>query len=123
MHATLVKLATGPEVAKPQAEALAPTVPIRKSITPDFLVCLDDGKRFKSLRHPVNGLGLTPSNIARNGGCHPIIPWSRRTTRPSGRSWRSRSESDKFRRDPGPRPVGIEGGRTLIQAARPIARR
>jgi predicted transcriptional regulator len=35
-------------------------VPIRKSTTPDFLICLDDGKRFKSLRHHLTGLGLTP---------------------------------------------------------------
>jgi hypothetical protein len=37
-----------------------PAVPIRKSITPDFLICLDDGKRFKSLRRHLAGLGLTP---------------------------------------------------------------
>jgi hypothetical protein len=37
----------------------AKSMPIRKSITPDFLVCLDDGKRFKSLRRHLTGLGLT----------------------------------------------------------------
>ena len=36
-------------------------MPIRKSITPDFLICLDDGKRFKSLRRHLAGLGLTPA--------------------------------------------------------------
>jgi predicted transcriptional regulator len=35
-------------------------VPIRRSITPDFLICLDDGKRFKSLRRHLSGLGMTP---------------------------------------------------------------
>jgi predicted transcriptional regulator len=35
-------------------------VPIRRSITPDFLICLDDGKRFKSLRRHLTGHGLTP---------------------------------------------------------------
>jgi predicted transcriptional regulator len=35
-------------------------VTIRRSITPDFLICLDDGKRFKSLRRHLAGLGLTP---------------------------------------------------------------
>ena len=34
---------------------------IRRSITPDFLICLDDGKRFKSLRRHLAGLGLTPA--------------------------------------------------------------
>ena len=43
-----------------QIEEKTPAVPIRKSITPDFLICLDDGKRFKSLRRHLTRLGLTP---------------------------------------------------------------
>ena len=35
-------------------------MPIRSSTTPDFLICLDDGKRFKSLRRHLARLGLTP---------------------------------------------------------------
>jgi len=31
-------------------EALKPAVAIRKSITPEFLICLEDGKKFKSLK-------------------------------------------------------------------------
>ena len=50
----------GPDIAPPQVEAKTPAVPIRKSITPDFLICLDDGKQFKSLRRHLAGLGLTP---------------------------------------------------------------
>jgi predicted transcriptional regulator len=42
-----------------QLEVKTPTVPIRRSI-PDFLICLDDGKRFKSLWRHLSGLGLTP---------------------------------------------------------------
>ncbi|WP_024927639.1 MULTISPECIES: MucR family transcriptional regulator [unclassified Mesorhizobium] len=42
-------------------EALKPAVPIRKSVTPDYLICLDDGKKFKSLkRHLSSRYGLTP---------------------------------------------------------------
>ena len=37
-----------------------PAVPIRKSITPGFLICLDDGKKFKSLRRHLGSLGMTP---------------------------------------------------------------
>jgi predicted transcriptional regulator len=57
----LERLAAGPESAPPQVEAKTPAVPIRKSITPDFLICLEDGKRFKSLRRHLAGLGLTPA--------------------------------------------------------------
>ena len=38
----------------------SPAVPIRKSVTPDYLICLEDGKKFKSMRRHLAGLGLTP---------------------------------------------------------------
>jgi predicted transcriptional regulator len=60
VHSAVEGLSAGPEHAPPQVEAKAPAVPIRKSITPDFLICLDDGKRFKSLRRHLAGHGLTP---------------------------------------------------------------
>jgi len=44
-----------------QTEALKPAVPIRKSIHPDYLVCLEDGKRLKMLkRHLRSSYKLTP---------------------------------------------------------------
>jgi predicted transcriptional regulator len=46
--------------SEPQVETKPPAVPIRKSITPDYLVCLEDGKRFKSLRRHLRLHGLTP---------------------------------------------------------------
>ena len=60
IHAAVARLASAPESAPAQIEVKAPAVPIRKSITPDFLICLDDGKRFKSLGRHLTGLGLTP---------------------------------------------------------------
>ena len=41
---------------------------IRKSITPDYLVCLDDGKKFKSLRRHLATLGLTPDEYRAKWG-------------------------------------------------------
>jgi predicted transcriptional regulator len=61
VHTAIVSLAAGPESVPLQIEVKTPAVPIRRSITPDFLVCLDDGKRFKSLRRHLTGLGLTPA--------------------------------------------------------------
>ena len=60
VHSAVERLAVGAETAPAQVEAKTPAVPIRRSITPDFLICLDDGKRFKSLRRHLAGLGLTP---------------------------------------------------------------
>ncbi|WP_341987964.1 MucR family transcriptional regulator [Azorhizobium sp. AG788] len=42
-------------------EVLKPAVALKKSITPDFIICLEDGKKFKSLkRHIQSAYGLTP---------------------------------------------------------------
>jgi predicted transcriptional regulator len=60
MHEAVASLSTEAKSAPPQIEAKEPAVPIRKSITPDFLICLEDGKRFKSLRRHLGTLGLTP---------------------------------------------------------------
>jgi predicted transcriptional regulator len=59
VHAGLVKIANG---AAHSEEPPAPTaaVTIRKSVTPDYLICLDDGRKFKSLRRHLAGLGMTP---------------------------------------------------------------
>ena len=38
-----------------------PRCQIRRSIAPEFLICLDDGKRFKPLLRHLAGLGLTPA--------------------------------------------------------------
>ena len=60
VHSSLARLGSEPEHAVPQVEAKAPAVPIRKSVTPDYLICLEDGKRFKSMRRHLRLLGLTP---------------------------------------------------------------
>jgi len=59
LHAALTRLADG-EVAPPVVEPPTPVVPVRKSVTPDYLICLDDGRRFKSLRRHLTALGMTP---------------------------------------------------------------
>jgi len=52
-----------------QPEALTPAVPVKKSITPDFIVCLEDGKRFKSLkRHLRTTYDLTPEQYRTKWG-------------------------------------------------------
>ncbi|QKC98839.1 MULTISPECIES: MucR family transcriptional regulator [unclassified Mesorhizobium] len=53
--------ATAGGAAPEKSEALKPAVPIRKSVTPDYIVSLEDGKKFKSLkRHLATHYGLTP---------------------------------------------------------------
>ncbi|WP_376711216.1 MucR family transcriptional regulator [Pseudochrobactrum lubricantis] len=60
VHQSLSNLVTGLE-APPQEEKLVPAVPIKKLITPDYLICLENGKKFKSLkRHLSSQHGMTP---------------------------------------------------------------
>jgi predicted transcriptional regulator len=59
-HASLKSLGQPVPVAMAE-EAQKPAVPIRKSVTPDYLICLEDGKKFKTLkRHIGNVFNLTP---------------------------------------------------------------
>ena len=53
-------LASAGTVEPPAAE-LVPAVPIKRSVFPDYIVCLEDGKRLKMLkRHLQSSYGLTP---------------------------------------------------------------
>lgn len=57
-----------PKPDEEPALKLKPAVPIKQSITPDYLICLDDGKRFKSLRRHLAVLGMTPDEYRAKWG-------------------------------------------------------
>jgi predicted transcriptional regulator len=46
--------------SEPEKVELTPAVPVKKSVTPDYLVSLEDGRRYKSLKRHLGGRGLTP---------------------------------------------------------------
>lgn len=55
--------------AEPVVEQQQPAVSIRKSVTDDFIVCLEDGRKFKSLkRHLQSAYGLTPEQYRTKWG-------------------------------------------------------
>jgi predicted transcriptional regulator len=59
VHSALNRTSTG--AAEPQRGTPSPAVPIRKSIAPDYIVCLEDGQKFKSMkRHLQRHHNLTP---------------------------------------------------------------
>jgi predicted transcriptional regulator len=57
---------SAPQQAEP--EKREPPVPIKKSITPDFLISLEDGRRYKTLRRHLAGRGLTPEQYREKWG-------------------------------------------------------
>ena len=67
IHAALSGVSTGP--VEPEPEPKEPAVPIRKSIAPDFLICLEDGRKFKSLkRHLRTKYDMSPEDYRAKWG-------------------------------------------------------
>ena len=59
VHTALIRVAGG--AVEAPAEAPKPAVPVKKSVTPDYIICLEDGKKFKSLkRHLRTQYSMTP---------------------------------------------------------------
>ncbi|MER8632987.1 MucR family transcriptional regulator [Mesorhizobium opportunistum] len=57
IHAALKGIGTP---AREPVVTQEPAVSIRKSVTPDFIICLEDGKKFKSLKRHLQHFNLTP---------------------------------------------------------------
>lgn len=67
IHAALQRVANGG--SDTAGEPLRPAVSLKKSITPDYLVCLEDGKRFKSLkRHLKTKYNMSPEQYREKWG-------------------------------------------------------
>ena len=74
VHSALSRVISG---AAPvvQAEAPKPAIPVKKSITADYLICLEDGKKFKSLkRHLRTQYNMSPEQYREKWGLPPDYP-------------------------------------------------
>jgi predicted transcriptional regulator len=60
---------------QPTSVVLTPAVPIRKSVTDDYLVCLEDGKKLKMLRrHLMTQYDMSPEEYRAKWGLKPDYP-------------------------------------------------
>jgi len=67
VHTALTRVVTGHGDAL--AEPPKPAVSVKKSVTPEYIVCLEDGKKFKSLkRHLRAQYNLTPEQYREKWG-------------------------------------------------------
>ncbi len=58
---SLASLGQAPEQAEAAAEPLKPAVAIKKSVTPEYIICLEDGKKLKMLKRHLNAsYNMTP---------------------------------------------------------------
>jgi predicted transcriptional regulator len=72
VHAALTTIAGASSAPEPKPE---PKVPIRSSVKPDFIVCLEDGKRLKMLkRHLMTHYNLTPDQYRQKWGLSADYP-------------------------------------------------
>jgi predicted transcriptional regulator len=58
-----------------EVERPTPAVPLKKSVTPDYIVCLEDGKKLKMLkRHLKTAYNMTPEEYRERWGLAPDYP-------------------------------------------------
>lgn len=73
VHSALGKVANGASIPEPQE--LKPAVAKHKSVMPDYIICLEDGKKFKSLkRHLRTHYSMTPEQYREKWGLAPDYP-------------------------------------------------
>jgi predicted transcriptional regulator len=73
IYSALARISGGQVAAA--AEPLKPAVPVKRSITAEFLVCLEDGKKFKSLkRHLRTQYDMTPDQYRAKWSLAPDYP-------------------------------------------------
>jgi predicted transcriptional regulator len=83
VHSALIG---SPEIktTEPQAPQI-PAVPVKKSVTPNYIICLEDGRKFKTLkRHLKAAYGMTPEQYREKWGLpedYPMVASNYSTTR------------------------------------------
>lgn len=72
VYGALAGTLTPPE---PEPERPEPAVPVKRSVTPDYIVCLEDGKKLKMLkRHLKTAYNMTPEEYRDRWGLPPDYP-------------------------------------------------
>jgi len=72
IYGKLTELASGEDASSVE---LTPAVPIKKSVTDDYIICLEDGKKLKMLkRHLMTAYGMTPEEYRAKWGLRPDYP-------------------------------------------------
>ena len=73
VYSALMRISSGQTA--PPAEPLKPAVAVKRSVTPEYIVCLEDGKKFKSLkRHLRTQYNMTPEQYREKWGLPPDYP-------------------------------------------------
>ncbi|MBS9719296.1 MucR family transcriptional regulator [Tianweitania sp. BSSL-BM11] len=125
VHAALAGLRTETKAAEP-VEAPKPAVPIKKSITPDYLISLENGQKFRSLkRHLMTSYGMTPDDYRTKWGLpadYPMVAPNYAAQRSElakslGLGRKASEDAPETRDEPEPAPAPKKRGRKPKAAA------
>ena len=124
LNSALKRLVDGGGVAPAIIETPEPALSIRKSVTPDYLICLDDGRKFRTLRRHLAGLGMTPEQYRQKWSLSADYPMvapnyaAQRSALAKNRVWAAR----EAHRRPPPSAAVIEAVTDTIEVIAPEPR-
>jgi predicted transcriptional regulator len=72
VHASLAFVANSSTTQSEQS--LQPPVPIKSTVKPDYILSLEDGRKYKSMKRHLTGRGLTPQQYREKWGLRPDYP-------------------------------------------------
>ena len=118
VHSALQQTTTGGQKAEEKPQE--PAVPIRRSVQPDHIVCLEDGKKFKSLkRHLSSEHNMSPQAYRQKWGLprdYPMVAPNYAASRSEMAKQIGLGQSRRKAAEPAPEPKR-RGGRPRKQAA------
>ncbi|HZY13913.1 MAG TPA: MucR family transcriptional regulator [Beijerinckiaceae bacterium] len=75
VHTALLRVTSAAGVAPASSEAQKPAIAVKKSLNSDYIICLEDGKKFKSLkRHLRTQYNMSPEEYREKWGLPPDYP-------------------------------------------------
>jgi predicted transcriptional regulator len=75
VHSALLRVTSGGVAAPISSEAPKPAIAVKKSLNSDYIICLEDGKKFKSLkRHLRTQYNMSPEEYREKWGLPPDYP-------------------------------------------------
>ena len=75
VHTALLRVTSGASAAPVSSEAQKPAIAVKKSLNNDYIICLEDGKKFKSLkRHLRTQYNMSPEEYRDKWGLPPDYP-------------------------------------------------
>lgn len=110
VHGALLRLsAPAPAVVE---EVLKPAVPVKKSVTPEYIICLEDGLKFKSLkRHLRTKYNMTPEEYRAKWGLPNDYPMVAPSYAEARSNLAKKMGLGQQRKKPAPAPVAKPRGR------------